>query len=234
MAKQTDSEKSLVPYHLGIIMDGNRRWAIARNLPTLEGHRKGYDKLIKVGTWAKEAGVKVITVYAFSTENWNRSKKEISYLFKLLKMGLTKEVKRFQKEGIRLRVIGLTKQLPKDLQIAIEKAEDATKDLREGTLNLAINYGGQHEIVETVKKLNKQKKPITIDNISKNIWNAGYPDPDMIVRTSGEHRLSGFLTWQSVYAELLFIKTDWPDFTKKDFDDCLKEYARRNRRFGGN
>ena len=226
--------KSTVPYHMGIIMDGNRRWARDRGLTTFQGHKKGYDKLIQVGTWAKEAGVKIITVYAFSTENWNRSKKEVGYLFNLLKVGLTKEINNFLKEGIRLRVIGKVSELPKDLQAAIKKAETATKDMKEGVLNVAINYGGRLDVVEAVRKLNKQKKSITINNISKNIWTADYPDPDIVIRTSGEQRLSGFLTWQVAYSEFLFLKNHWPSFSKKDFDYCLKEYARRNRRFGGN
>lgn len=226
------SEK-IVPNHLGIIMDGNRRWARNNGLSTFQGHKKGYEQLIEVGKMAKKAGIKIVTVYAFSTENWNRSKKEVNYLFNLLKNGLKKEIKNFIKEEIRLRVIGKISQLPKDLQAAIKNAERETKNLKKGVLNVAINYGGRLDIVEATKKLIKAKKPITIDNISKNLWTNDYPDPDLIIRTSGEQRLSGFLTWQSAYSELLFIKGHWPDFSKKEFNYCLNEYAKRNRRFGG-
>jgi len=230
----SEKQTKNVPYHMGIIMDGNRRWAKERGKTTYQGHKQGYDKLISVGRWAQEAGVKIVTVYAFSTENWNRSKKEVGYLMNLLKMGLTKELKRFKKDGIKLNVIGRRSDLPAGLKKAIVRAEAETKDMTEGVLNIAINYGGRLDIVEAVKKLKKQKKNLTIDNISNAHWTAGYPDPDLVVRTSGEQRLSGFLTWQVAYSEFIFLKNHWPSFTKKDFDYCVNNYAKRHRRFGGN
>lgn len=223
--------------HLGIIMDGNRRWAKERGLPSFEGHRRGYNKLKQVGEWCLARGIKIFTVYAFSTENWNREKKEINYLMRLLEMGLTKELPFFMKRGIRIRVIGRRQELSERLQKAIIKAEAATKNNGQGTLNLAINYGGRLEIVEAVKKIIKEKinpSKITDKLISENIWTAGQPDPDLIIRTSGEQRLSGFLTWQSVYSELYFVKCHWPAFTEKDLEGAIEDFNNRHRRFGEN
>lgn len=223
--------------HIAFIMDGNRRWAKQKGLPTLEGHRRGYNKMKDVGDWCIKRGIKHITVYAFSTENWKRSKTEVDYLMRLLQNALTKELGEFHKRGIRLKVIGSRERLSKNIVKAIDNAEKETANNTKGTLNLAINYGGRLEIVEAVKKIMAQKKSagvISEEDISKNIWTAGQPDPDIIVRTSGEQRLSGFLTWQSVYSELFFIKHHWPGFTERDLDDILDDYNNRNRRFGGN
>lgn len=223
--------------HLAIIMDGNRRWAKEHGLPSLEGHRRGYDKMKEVGDWCLVRGIKYFTVYAFSTENWNREKKEINYLMGLFQMALTKEIPIFMKKEIRLRVIGRRQELSERLQKATIKAEEATKNNNKGTLNLAINYGGRLEIVEAVKKIIKKKinpSKITDKLISENIWLAGQPDPDLIIRTSGEQRLSGFLTWESVYSELYFVKCHWPDFSEKDLDKAIDDYNNRHRRFGGN
>jgi undecaprenyl diphosphate synthase len=223
--------------HIAFIMDGNRRWAKKRGLPSLEGHRRGYNKMKEVGQWCIDRGIKHMTVYAFSTENWKRSKKEVDYLMNLLEKALTSEIPEFMKKGIRLRVVGSKKGLSKNIIKAIENAEKETAKNSKGTLNIAINYGGRLEIVEAVQNIIKQKKSpkaITEDLISKNIYTAGQPDPDIVVRTSGEHRLSGFLTWQSVYSELFFIKPHWPGFKEKDLDKVIDEYNNRNRRFGGN
>lgn len=223
--------------HLAIIMDGNRRWAKEHGLPSLEGHRRGYNKLKQVGDWCLARGIKYFTVYAFSTENWHREKKEINYLMGLFQRALTKEIPIFMKKGIRLRVIGRRQELSERLRKAIIKAEEATKNNNKGTLNLAINYGGRLEIVEAVKKIIKKKispAQITDKLISENIWLAEQPDPDLIIRTSGEQRLSGFLTWQSVYSELYFVKCHWPDFSEKDLDKAINDYNNRHRRFGGN
>lgn len=225
-----------IPYHLGIIVDGNRRWARERGLPTLEGHRRGFKKVKEVGKWCKERGVKILTIYAFSTENWNRSKEEVNYLMRLLKQALNKkEVKRFNKEKIKVKVIGQKERLPKSFQKAIQEAEELTKNNKEGILNIALSYGGRAEIVRAIKEIIKKKiSPEKIDEklVEKNLWTAGQPYPDLIIRTAGEQRLSGFLTWQSVYSELYFSKKYWPDFTEKDLDEVFKEYSRRQRRFG--
>ena len=224
-----------IPQHLGIIMDGNRRWAKARGLPTLYGHKKGYDKVIKMGDLCLKKGIKILTVYAFSTENWNRSKKEVTYLMRLLKRGLTTDIRDLHKKNIKVQVIGRIKELSKDLQKAIRETMELTKNNTRGILNIAINYGGRPEIVDAVKKIVAKKftpAQVTEKLMAENLYTAGLPDPDLIIRTSGEMRFSNFLTWQSAYTEFYFIKKHWPDFTEKDLDEAIEEYSRRTRRFG--
>lgn len=220
--------------HIGIIMDGNRRWAKDKGLPSIEGHRKGYDKLKEVGEWCLQKGIKYVTVYAFSTENWSREKSEVDYLMKLLKKAVTSEIPYFMEKNIRLRVVGSRKELSDDLIEAIEKAEEETKNNDGANLSLAINYGGRLEILEAAKKLAEQNKDFTEENFSQNVWTSDIPDPEIVIRTSGEQRLSGFLTWQSVYSELFFVQNHWPAFSKDDFEGVLEEFNQRNRRFGGN
>jgi len=218
-------------------MDGNRRWAKGKNLPSIEGHRRGADKLKEVGEWCLAKGIKYLTVYAFSTENWNREKSEVDYLMKLIKRAVTKEVPYYMEKNVRLRVFGSRDELSDDLREAIEKAEEETKNNTAATLNLAINYGGRLEILEATKKIVAQgviPADITEEMISQNIWTHDIPDPEVIIRTSGEQRLSGFLTWQSVYSELFFVKNHWPAFSKEDLDGVLDEFDKRGRRFGGN
>ena len=225
-----------IPYHVGIIIDGNRRWASEKGLPTFEGHRQGYEKLKKVGKWCKNRGVKILTIFTFSTENWNRAEKEVNYLMKLLRHALAeREINWVHKEGIKLRVIGQKERLDNSLQQLIKKAEKKTKNNKEGILNLAISYGGRPEIVSAIKKIVRKKilpKDITEEVINKNLWTAGLPYPDLLIRTSGELRTSGFLTWQAAYSELYFLDKHWPDFTESDLDKAFSEYARRQRRFG--
>lgn len=221
--------------HLAIIMDGNRRWAKRRGLPTLSGHRRGYDVVMKMGDWCLDRGIEILTVYAFSTENWNRSKKEVGYLMKLLSMALSKEVDGLHRKNIRISVIGRIHELPKRLQQHITSAMELTKNNTRGTLQLAINYGGRAEIVDAMKKIYRTAKTsaaITEKSVSEAMYTALQPDPDMIIRTSGEQRLSGFLAWQGVYSELLFVKKNWPDFSEKDLDEALLEFKNRQRRFG--
>ncbi len=188
----------------------------------------------KVGDWCLERGVKILTVYAFSTENWNRSKREVSYLMKLLKRALVEEIDIWHKKNIQVRVIGCISKLSKDLQKVVKDAMQLTKNNTKGIVNIAINYGGRPEIVDAVKKVIRKKIPVTETAISDNLYTAGLPDPDLIIRTSGEYRLSNFLTWQSAYSELLFVNKHWPEFSEKDLDEAIKEYQRRNRRYGGN
>lgn len=224
-----------IPQHIAFILDGNRRWAKARGLPTLQGHRAGYDRAMELGEWCLEAGIKYLTVYAFSTENWNRSKREVAYLMRLLKLGMTREIKKLHKKGIRVRVIGKIHELSKDLQKAIHDAEELTQHNTAGTMNFAINYGGRWDITEAVRKAAKAGEDLgklTPEILSRYVYTAGQPDPDLIVRTSGEQRLSGFLAWQSVYSELLFVKKPFPAFTKKDFQAVLAAFVDRNRRYG--
>ena len=224
-----------VPYHLGIIIDGNRRWAQKRGLPSFEGHRRGLEKVKEIGKWCKKRGVKILTLFAFSTENWDRSKTEVNYLMKLLGQALAKKnIKEIDKEGIKIQVIGQREKLPSQLQEIIKKAEEITQNNKEGILNIALSYGGRAEIVEAVKKIVK-KNPlpeITEDLISRNLWTAGEPYPDLIIRTAGEQRLSNFLLWQAAYSELYFSEKYWPEFTEKDLDEALRNYTQRQRRFG--
>lgn len=225
-----------IPYHLGIIIDGNRRWAKERGMPTLEGHRAGYNKLKEVAKWCQSKGVKILTIFAFSTENWHRSKAEVNYLMDLLSQAFSeKELRIFNKQGTRLNIIGQKEKLSRKLQELVNKAEEQTKNNKKGILNLAISYGGRQEIIEAIKKIIKKKiKPeqITEKLISENLWTQGLPDPDLIIRTSGELRTSGFLTWQGVYSELYFCQKYWPDFSEKDLEKAFLDYKNRQRRYG--
>ncbi|HOX97108.1 MAG TPA: polyprenyl diphosphate synthase [bacterium] len=223
--------------HLAIIMDGNRRWAKDQGLPSFAGHQKGYEKLKEVMRWCQKKGVDTLTVYAFSTENWNRSEDEVNFLMTLFHKALTEELDEFHQEGIRLKVIGTRQRLAPKIVQAIADAEEKTKDNQKGNLNLCINYGGRLEIIEAVKKIvDSGVKPedITDKLIADNLWMAGQADPDLIIRTSGEQRLSGFLTWESVYSEFLFLEKHWPDFSEADFDQAIEDFNNRHRRFGGN
>ncbi len=225
-----------IPNHLGIIIDGNRRWAKKKDLPSFYGHKKGLDNVKKISDYCLEKGVKILTLYAFSSENWSRTKKEVEYLMKLLGNTLNdKSIKDLNKRGVKLRIIGEREKLPEFLQQLIEKAERETKDNKKGILNLAISYGGQPEIVQAIKNIIDKKIPaskITEELVSENLWTAGLPDPDFIIRTGGEIRLSNFMTWQSAYSELYFTKKPWPAFTIKDLDKALNNYNHRHRRFG--
>lgn len=217
-------------------MDGNRRWARSKGFSTLKGHRKGYDKVKEIGELCLKKGIKILTVYAFSTENWHRSKKEVRYLMKLLKNAMINEIEYFKKQNIRVRIIGRISDLSLDMQKSIKKMEQATKNGKKGFLNIAISYGGRTEIVNAIKKIIKEKIPldkITEEIVNNKLYTAGLPDPDLIVRTSGEQRLSGFLLWQSSYSELYFPDVYWPDFSEDDLDKALNWFKNRKRRFGG-
>ena len=221
--------------HLAIILDGNRRWAKGRGLPTLEGHRRGYDNVKTIGLAALDRGIDHLSVFAFSTENWSRSAEEVGYLMDLLHHALTSEVGFYIEERIRLRIIGRREGLSDKLVAAIDDAEKRTSEGDRGQLNLCINYGGRAEIVDAMKRIaaeGRRPDEITEELLSASMWTAGIPEPDLIIRTSGEQRLSGFLTWSGVYSELLFVEKHWPDFDEKDLDAALEEYARRERRYG--
>ncbi len=222
--------------HLAIIMDGNRRWAKDRNKPSLEGHRAGYERLKEIAEICMDRGIKVLTVYAFSTENWKRSQEEVGYLMNLLEFALSKELHEFHEKGIRLKIIGRRDGLSPSILRAIEKAEEETKNNERGTLCICINYGGRAEIVDACRKLiEKELRFEEIDEaaIQSTMYWPDMPDPEMIIRTSGEERLSGFLTWESVYSEIYWCKKYWPDFDEIELDKALQEYASRQRRFGG-
>jgi len=223
-----------IPEHLAIIIDGNRRWAKKRGLPSLEGHRRGHSNIRKIGELAWKKGVKTLTVFCFSTENWKRSKLEVQYLMKLLKSAFEKkEIYSYHKKGIKICVIGQKERLEKSIQNRIREAEELTEDNKKGVLNLAISYGGRQEIIQAVNKsLKENPKEISEELINKNLWTDGLPDPDLIIRSGGEQRLSNFLTWQSIYSELYFTKKCWPDFNEKDLNEIFESYGLRERRFG--
>ncbi|MFH0853538.1 MAG: polyprenyl diphosphate synthase [bacterium] len=224
------------PKHIAIIPDGNRRWAKSKHLPSLVGHKKGVEITEEICDVAIEQGVKVLTFWAFSTENWKRSEKEVKYLFHLLEEVFLNKVDKFHRENIRLIVSGRIEKFPKKLQGYIRKAVAKTKNNTRGILNICLNYGGRTEIVDAVKKIIKNKIPaakIDKETIQKNLYSPELPDPDLIIRTSGEHRTSGYLLWQSEYAEYVFVDKYWPDFTKKDLIKAITEFKNRQRRFGG-
>lgn len=222
--------------HLGIIMDGNRRWAKARGLPAVAGHRHGYLIFKKIADHCLARGIKILTIYAFSSENWRRSKKEVAFLMQLLKKGVEENLRDFIKKGIRIKFLGSRDRIPKSVLKTMDQAAARTAKNKGGILNVAINYGGRGELVRAFQKLaarGLKPQKITEQAVSKTLDTAGEPDPELIIRTSGEQRLSGFLTWQSVYSELYFSPKLWPDFTPADLDAALADFARRQRRFGG-
>lgn len=224
------------PKCIGVIIDGNRRWARTRGLPLMEGHREGYRKLKDLLSWAKEAGITHVIVYIFSIENWGRAKKEVSYLMKLVERIFENDIKHFKKENAQIRVIGKRSLLPRQVQNLVDRAEKETALCTGPVLALALSYGGRDEIVAAVNTMLQErkriKKHIAVEDFSQYLWSSGLPDPDLIIRTSGEMRLSNFLPWQSVYSELFFPNTLWPDFTKEEFFSILEEYKTRQRRFG--
>ena len=222
-----------IPQSVGIIMDGNRRWAKAKGLPSFEGHRHGYQTMKKVVEWATELGVNTITFFAFSEENWKRTEEEVSYLMSLIRKMLVEETEEALSKNIRLRYIGDISKFSDDIASGMREAEEKTKANTGITLVIAASYGGRQEIVRAVNTMIKDgKKEITVEDISAYVDTKGLPDPDMIIRTSGEQRVSGFLTWQSVYSELFFTETLWPDFSKEEFLNILEEYGSRERRLG--
>lgn len=229
------SQTITTPTHIGIIMDGNRRWAKEHGLSVAEGHRQGYLTLKHIAKAGLKRGIKYLTAYAFSSENWARDKQEVDDIMKLLVWALKHEVKELHKEGIRLRVIGSKLKFGAATARAILHAEELTKNNKRATLLLCLDYGGQQEIVDAVKRIAADGIPaekITPAMITKHLYAPDVPAPDIIVRTSGEERLSGFLMWESVYSELAFVKKAWPDFDEQALDDVLADYANRQRRFG--
>jgi undecaprenyl diphosphate synthase len=222
----------ILPLHVGLITDGNRRWAKEHGLPSLEGHRQGFLAVKKVIEAAYGLGIKNFTAWAFSTENWDRSKEEIDYLMKLYEKWLSDLLKDNRDKNIKIRIIGQKWRVPKFLQEKIAKAEEKTASNSDMVFNMALSYGGRDEIVQAIKKIQEQgiaTDNITEQTISDNIWT---PDVDLIIRTGGEMRLSGYLMWQAQYAELIFVKKYLPDFAPADFEACLTEFANRQRRFG--
>lgn len=225
-----------VPHHIGLILDGNRRWARERNLPTLQGHNKGYDNLRTVLDAAIERGVKYVSAFIFSTENWSRTEEEVGYLMDLALRMVVRDVKEIHKKNIRVVWIGSEERVSDKLKKAIRNAEELTKDNTAGTLGLCFNYGGQREIVEGVRQLvadGVQPEDITEEKLAEYLYHPEVPPIDLLIRTSGEQRISNFMLWRAAYSELYFTDKYWPDFSVEDLDDAIAEYNQRGRRFGG-
>lgn len=230
-----------LPEHIAIIMDGNRRWAKEHNVPIQMGHKEGAKTIEKIVQYANQIGLKYITVYAFSTENWKRSQEEVSWLMQLLQNYLDEYSKRADTQNIRIRVLGDMSALNQGLQNSIADAIERTKNNTGTSFNVALNYGGRDEIVKATQKIAKQVQDgvlsiedINEDVLSNNMYTYDMPDPDLMIRTSGELRTSGFLMWQLAYTEFLFVDKYWPDFTEKDLDDAIEAYGKRKRKFGAN
>jgi len=224
-----------LPRHVGIIMDGNGRWAELKGLPRVEGHRRGAERAKEIIRAAREAGIKVLTLYTFSIENWQRPEAEVGVLMKLLDLYLRSEMHEFKKEGIAFKVIGERWRLPQGIQSLIEKTENLTASCTDMALIAAISYSGRNEIIRAVKKAlssGLKEEDITEEAFSGLLDTAGLPEPDLVIRTSGEKRLSNFLLWQSAYSEFYFTETLWPDFGKAEFLHALRDYEMRERRFG--
>ena len=225
-----------IPRHVGYIVDGNRRWAKSHGIPTYEGHLAGYNTLKDIAIETIDRGVEFVSAYVFSTENWQRSADEVRRLMLLVLQLLTSDLPEFQKRNIRLRILGSRNGVDAKIVKAIEKAEAETVNNTAGTVALCFNYGGQLEIVDAVKEIVRVGMPadtITEQTIAGYLYGPDIPPIDMVVRTSGEQRLSNFMLWRSAYSELLFLKKNWPDMTNDDVTFIMEEYARRQRRFGG-
>ncbi len=229
-----------LPTHIAIIMDGNRRWAKQRNLDIRYGHKKGAETLENIVKYANKIGIKYLTVYAFSTENWKRSKEEVGALMLLLQNYLDDFSKKADTENIRIKMLGNKEGLSKGLLKSIDNSIKKTENNTGLTFNVAFNYGGRDEIVKAVRKISEKVKagvikPEEIDEqlISNNLYTENMPDPDLMIRTSGEIRTSNFLPWQLVYSEFYFTNKLWPDFSPEDLDDAINEFNKRNRKFGG-
>ncbi|MBE6810687.1 MAG: isoprenyl transferase [Ruminococcaceae bacterium] len=233
--KRKETTERILPTHIAIIMDGNGRWAKKRSLPRTAGHAAGSKNFKDIARYCNKIGLKYLTVYAFSTENWKRPKEEVDNIMKIFKEYL-EDAKNFKDENIQVQFIGDRSVLDPEIQRLMKESEDASRDATGLHLNIAINYGGRDEIVHAVRSLinsNAKAEDITEEAISQNLYTASQPDPDFIIRPSGEYRLSNYLIWQSAYAEYWFSDILWPDFKPKDLEKAIDEYNRRNRRFGG-
>jgi len=233
------SEPPSVPRHIAIILDGNGRWAAARHLPRSVGHKRGAEAVRRAVEGAGDLGISYLTVFGFSSENWKRPRAEILDLMQLLRFYLRNELKKMMENGIRLRIIGDRTKLDPDIVALIEEVENATKENTGVNLTIALSYGGRREIVEATRRIAQEAAAgkIAIEEISESLFakhleTADIPDPDLIIRTSGEKRISNFLLWQSAYTEFVFLDKFWPDFTQKDLEDAVREFASRERRYG--
>lgn len=228
---------STIPNHIAIIPDGNRRWAKERGLPSFEGHKRGFDVAIKIGKKIRSLGIHTLTFWAFSTENWNRSKKEVSYLMKMYEMLIERNLKQALKEKIRIIHLGRKDRISKRLLERIQNSEEKTKNFKNYILNIALDYGGRNEVIRAIKKMRSEK--LEMRNLSEENFNQfldtadqPYPNPDLIIRTSGEQRTSGLMIWQAAYAEYVFLEKHFPDLKDEDIENAIEEYSKRQRRFG--
>jgi len=222
-----------IPKHIAIIMDGNGRWASERNLPRIIGHKVGSESVREIIRVCLELGIKYLTLYSFSTENWQRPKEEIKGLMELLKFLLKNEVDELSKRGVSIRAIGKLDYLPNDVKDELFKAIEKTKNNNKLKLYLALSYGGRQEILDAVNKIIKSKlKSIDEENFRNFLYDPTLPDPDLLIRTSGEYRISNFLLWQISYSELYFTKTLWPEFRREEFIKAIEDYSKRKRKFG--
>ena len=233
--------KEAMPKHIAIIMDGNRRWAKAQGKPASFGHKAGAKTLEKIVRYANKIGLEYITVYAFSTENWKRAEDEVKAFMMLLQNYLDDYSKRADTENIKVKILGDISALSEGMQKSIKNCMERTKNNTGVTFNIALNYGGRDELLRAIKKIATEVKDgkleleqITEETVSNNLYTQGQPDPDLLIRTSGELRLSNFLPWQLVYSEFLFIDKNWPDFEEEDLDNAILEYQKRTRKFGAN
>ena len=222
-------EENVLPKHLGFIVDGNRRWARERGLPTLEGHRRGIELVANIAEECHKQGVKIVSFYVFSTENWNRSKEEVEYLMDLVEKCLKKFIKRCLKTNTKIAILGTKERLSDRLKEAMKEAEEKTRECKENILGLCFNYGGKQEIVDAANKIEGE---VTIEKLEANLYHPEVPALDMVIRTSGERRISGFMLWRMAYSEMLFLDKKWPDMAREDVGLILREFAGRQRRFG--
>ncbi len=231
-----ETDYSRIPRHVAIIMDGNGRWAKQRGQMRLYGHKAGMDALIEIVRHSDEIGIKYLTVYAFSTENWKRPPEEVSGIFKLLITYVAGEIEELSAKNVRVGILGDWSVIPENSRKSVQLALDKTKNNTGMRFNIALNYGGRAEIIRAVKSLIDEGIPsseITENLFSSYLYTSDIPDPELIIRTSGEMRLSNFLIWQGAYSELVVTPVLWPDFSPEEYDKCIAEYQRRNRRFGG-
>jgi undecaprenyl diphosphate synthase len=235
MRSSPASPEKAVPVHIAIIMDGNGRWALARGLPRLAGHRAGTDNLRRIIEACVEFGVQYLTIYAFSTENWGRPQEEVLGLLRILEDVIDRELKELHKQGVQLRHIGRLERLKPSLRKKVLDAVELTHGNTRLVLNVAFNYGGRDEIVQAIQHIMQdgyQAEDVTAELVNRYLYTAGVPDPDLIIRTSGELRVSNFLIWQGAYSEWYITPTYWPDFGKEELRKAIDEYMRRDRRYG--
>lgn len=235
MSEEAPRLELKIPNHIAVIMDGNGRWAAARGMPRMVGHRAGTENLRRIITACVEFGVKYLTIYAFSTENWGRPQEEVDGLMNILAQVIEQELAELHQEGVQLRHIGRLERLEPSLRQKVEAAVEMTRDNQRLVLSVAWNYGGRDEIVCAIRDIIRAGVPaeaVTEETVSQHLFTAGIPDPDLIIRTSGEMRISNFLIWQAAYAEWYVTPTLWPDFDKEALRSALEDYSKRDRRFG--